>query len=1132
MTKEVKLSEFIRVAPRYQRSINLQQDWQNARNSNGYIVTPNVIQSLEHLCHGIIDEDGLRAFALTGLYGTGKSAFAVFLCQLLSKDSSLAQHALNLLPDDCSSLKSKLSRISYRMGENRKGFLSIPVTARLRPIAQLILEELISSLSQLTTTTHEVKTLQSRMESAMQEQAWQDTAIILDCLAELSKQAGAQGYSGTLLLIDEAGKTLEYALQNRGGGDVYFFQEMAECANRMREFPVLFLITLHQRFDDYVELFDRTLRKEWNKVQERFQTIQFDESTASTMKMVSSALQPKDEIPAKINETIDESLEQIRKSGLPLPLGLEYSEFCELAKNAWPLHPSVLLAMPHLFRRLAQNERSIFSYLTSHESFGFQEHLNQTFDQEGREDSFIRLHNIYTYLLANFEAGLARLPHAKRLLEANDIIRSRQHLTKLQLELVQTVALLNVLSEICPLRATIHTLSCSMDNVATVEAELEQLKKQSILSYRRLDGSYRVWEGSDVDIEARMAEGRRKLKLEGSSPMEALCRHLPNRTLVARKHSLQTGVHRYFDLIYTETLSKSILKKAADPTNAAGTVIVLLPLANPKKLETEVEESTRDKERIIVALPRQIDILRSVVEEVACLRWVIEHTPELRDDRIARREVSLQLAMGEQYIAQLLQTLLDPRSAPAGNYCQWIWNGEDQKLQRPVGVTRLLSEVCDEVYLKSPRIRNELVVRNKLSNIAAAARRRLLERMLEHRAEKCLGIEGYPPERSIYESVLHATSIHFFDENLNEWVFRAPLSGNVMNLRPCWDLMENEVFSEEIRRIELVNLFAKWSDVPYGIPDGLHPILFTAFYILYQDELFLYRENSFIPDVQTTHFELMQRRPDLFSVSGARLKGTRKAVVERLAKGLKKPAKTASVVRTLYRMLNTLPLVTLRTSRIKNAAVLEMRDCLLDAAAPDELLFVELPRCLGLNPFTGKEVKKKELDRFFEQLNNSLATLNSHAHNLQTKYRNQLLRACGLSSSAEGWYELERRSTWLAPRIKHEVLTPFLSRVNNGIADGHNVRPALSLVSNRPFEQWTDMDMDNFNGLAQGMGELFNQAWRDYGDGSPELTALELQQKAELRKKLESQLNKIEGNYSRPALIAALRELLNEIKLD
>jgi len=1125
MATALKRSHYTAVAPRFQRSINLHNDWHDARASSGYIITPNVAQSLERLSEGLLSDNGQRAFALTGPYGTGKSAFAVFLCQLLSSDGKQATQAAKLLPSEYSALKKQLKQICKLAG-GREGFLPIPVTARRRPIAQLLLEGMMDALDGLK-QLKSVRDLHSSMNEALKNNAWRDTATVLEFLSALTEAAEKQSFAGILLLVDEAGKTLEYALQDRGGGDVYIFQELAEYANRQSKTPLLFLIALHQMFDDYLELSDRTLRNEWNKVQERFQTIQFSESAATTMQMVASALRSSVALPKPVASAMEEALLRIQKSAVPLPLGVEFSDFAEMARKAWPLHPSVLLAMPHLFRRLAQNERSIFSYLTSHEPFGFQDHLDRLMD---KDDSFIRLHHIYAYLMANFEAGLARLPHAKRLLEANDIINSRQHLTAFQLELVQSVALLNVLSEICPLRATPQTLLCALSDSAKVEQELETLKQQSILTHRRLDGSFRVWEGSDVDIEARMNEGRRKLQMEGTSPLEALCHHLPSRTVVARRHSLETGVHRFFNLIYAENLGKSLLKGAELPGDAAGTIIVLLPQASSRKLEKEAVEKTKNKPSLIVALPRQIDALRGVVEEVACLRWVEENTEELRDDRIARRELSLRLAMGEQHIAQLLQTLLDPRPAPAGNLCKWIWNGKDQRPQWPVNVAKLLSHVCDKIYTKSPRVRNELVVRKKISSAAASARRILLERMLNCRTQACLGIEGFPAERSVYESVLHATGIHYEEPDSGEWGFRAPPADNDRKLRPCWDLIEKTIFSMKIQRVELVDLFAKLADVPYGLPDGVHPILFAAFYIHYQDELFLYREDTFVPDVQAAHLELLQRRPDLFSVSGAKVDGTRRAVVERLARGLKQPARTASVVRALYRVLNTLPPVTQKTKKLSNVSVVKMRDCLLQAAAPEQLLFIDLPRCFGLKPFMQGQRREEDMDIFFEQLNNGLSTLRNHAKKLLQKNKMLLLRHSGLAGTMEGWHELEQRSTWLAPRIKHEVLTPFLNCVNNGIADNHNARPTLSLIANRPFEQWTDMDLAAFGGLAQGMGELFKQTWHNYGDTGPVLTEKELKQKEVFRKALEPQLRQLGGKGASRALAAALRELLNKIE--
>jgi hypothetical protein len=1124
--KECQIAEYISVAPRYLRSVNLSSDWRRPESFAGYIVTQNVAQALDQLCNGLSDKNGQRAFTLIGPYGTGKSAFAVYLCQLLAHDGKDAAKANELLKNGHSRLIKQFERARVH-AKGRKGFLPIAVTARRRPIGQLILEALGQAVLDLKKTTS-VKHLVNQIQIATDRDSWKDTATILKFLDEIGNEAKSQGYTGQLLLIDEAGKTLEYALQDKEGGDVYVFQEIAEYANRQQDCPLLFLITLHQMFDDYVELAERTIRAEWTKVQERFQAIQFAESAATTVQMLADAFLPNSPRPNKANDSVNYALDQLEKSSAPLPIGLNNTTFRDMARRAWPLHPTVLLAMPHLFRRLAQNERSIFSYLTSHEPFGFQEHLQKTLGADG---GYVRLHDLYTYLLANFEAGLARLPHAKRLLEANDVINSRQNLSPQQYDLIRTVSILNVLGEMCPLRATLKFLECAAPQGVRVEAELAILKQQSILTYRQLDGSYRVWEGSDVDIDARMKEARRHLQMEGGSFLETLRRHLPHRSLVARRHSLETGAHRFFKVLYAENIEKpeNYLKmKIAE--GESGWVLVLLPHADIAVLRKSAEQATQAQTRLIIALPRQIEALRSVVEEVACLRWVADNTEELRDDRVARRELSLRLVEGEQKIAQLLQTLLDPRPAPDGNSCQWFWNGEDQVLKNHVDVTKLLSKACEHIYPKSPSLRNELIARTTISSAASSARRCLLEKMLTSAGHERLGITGFPPERSIYESVLYSSELHTFDHTKGAWGFQVPPRKNHVNLRPCWDLLEQEIFTAGVEKVEVQAIFSRLAEAPYGLPQGVHPILFTAFYLFNQDDVFLYREDSFVPDPQPAHFELLQRRPDLFSISGARLNGIRRVVVERLAKGLKAPAKTASVVRALFRFINGLPQITVKSSRFKQKMVIEMRNRFLHAKSPEDLLFSELPECFDMKPFLDKETRENDVEHFFNNLNVCLTALRGHASYMQDNARNILLKNCNLPAGKDGWKELERRAIWLGPRINNEILTPFLNSVTNGIADNHNSKPALSLVANRSFDQWTDIDVERFSGLADGIGDQVRKAWRHFGDSEPELSATEIQQKNKLRNALEPQLLKIRGQASNLALAAVLRDLLHELE--
>ena len=1125
MSSNFKISDYVGVTPRFLRSVNLFNDWKRSDSFAGYIITPNVVEAFEQLNNGLLQKNGQRAFTLIGPYGTGKSAFAVFLCQLLAQLNAGHSDAISLLADSYPKLAKQIEKINKDKGG--KGFLPIAVTARRRPIAQILLEGIGQAILELTETVP-VRELTSRIQLAIDRDDWRDTANIIQFIDEMGTEAKAQGYSGQLLIIDEAGKTLEYALQDKEGGDVFVFQEIAEYANRREDCPLLFLITLHQMFDDYVELAERTVRAEWTKVQERFQAIQFAESAATSMHMLSEAIRPQKALPTKINTAIDEALRLLKASGAPLPIGLDAATFDKIARRAWPLHPTVLLAMPHLFRRLAQNERSIFSYLTSHEPFGLQEHLGKQLDEDA---GFVRLHDLYTYLLANFEAGLARLPQAKRLLEANDVINSRHNLSIQDFNLIRTVAILNVLGDMCQLRATANLLACAASPVPEIKAELEKLKSQSILTYRQLDGSYRVWEGSDVDIDARMKEARRNLKMDGGSILETLRRHLPQRTLVARRHSLETGALRFFSTTYVERLEKpEYYKNYKIAEGASGSVLILLSYSDAHAMRSAAERITQAQPRLIIALPRQIESLRAVVEEVACLKWVEEHTEELRDDRVARRELSLRLIEGEQRIFQLLQALLDPRPAPFGNLCQWFWDGLDQGPKSPVEVTQLLSRACDSVYTQSPRVRNELISRTKISSAVSSARRCLLEKMLTSSDQERLGIEKFPPERSIYESVLHASGLHAFDPSVGTWGYQVPPEDNIVNLKPCWDLLEQEIFSADAKRAELKDIFALLAEAPYGLPEGVHPILFTAFYLHNQDDLFLYRENSFIPDPQPAHFELLQRRPDLFSVAGARLEGIRRTVVERLAKGLNTPVKTASVVRSLFRVINNLPPITMKSSKFERPIVVKFREKLQHARSPEELLFSELPSCFGMRPFLGAENSKSDIDNFFLNLNQCLSTLAGHAIKTQNDARDVLLSKCQISAGLDGWHELERRAVLMGPRVSHDILNPFLVSITNGITDKHNSKPALSYIANRSFDQWADIDIDRFPGLADGIGDIFKKAWANFGDSEPELSEAELRQKRKVRRALDSQMLSIQGKASVNALCAALRELLQELE--
>lgn len=1118
------VKEYVGVAPRFTRSVNLNADYSRETQDYGYIVTGNVLSSLNLILSGLLKKGGQKSYCLFGLYGSGKSAFSVYLAQLLSMDNEQGQKARELLKGKV--IDPKVDK--FLADRNKSSYLPVLVTGRRRPINQLIMESVVDALHQLPKKKDTLDLL-NELQGQLESESWHDSQTVVQAIDKLGIAAKKADLAGILLIVDEAGKSFEYALNDREGGDVFILQELAEYAERLNKYSMLFVITLHQQMDSYSELLSRTNRAEWAKIQERFVNIRFAEPASSTIQMLAEAIKPLKSAPTGVKQALERVIKDMLKIENIIPPGLSHDTFAKSVHKAWPIHPTLLLALPYIFKRFAQNERSIFSYLASEEYAGFQNSIREN----GVEDDhgFIRLNNIYDYLLSNYEIGLSRNPHSKKMLEANDVINSRSRLTDIQTCTLKTIAVLNSLSEISPLRATKAMLELSLPQGVDTEAILQSLVEQSLITFRKLDSSFRIWEGSDVDLEERLNEARRHLHFDTQLFLDTIDKHLKQKRMVARRHSLVAGIIRYFSIEYTDSLAdaSSIMERElAD--GASGVVLVLIPNEQFSILIEEIQAVTKKNPQLIVAIPRQMDSLNGIVNELACLKWVEEHTEELRDDRIARRELNLRISAYEQELSKRAYTIIDPRPNPVGNECLWFWLGEQKETHNPVDVSKLLSKACDVLFHKSPVLRNELISRDDISSAASAARRTLMELILTNHDQETLGMTGYPPERSIYESILKAAGMHVYDAKMERWKFQMPPHGNFVNLYPAWQLIEKSVFNAKLKEIELTELYAKLKKAPYGLPEGIFPILLTAFFIVHQGEVFLYREGTFLPEPQSGHFDLLQRRLDLFSIKGVKLEGIPNRIVERLAGSLNTAPKIASVVRALYRSFSSLPNLTLKSGNISDPQALQVREAFLNAGSPENLLFKELPQCFGIEIIGSKPASDNDFDAYFRGLNNALQHLAMHAHKILTTARDQLLNSCGLNTGEEGWIELEDRCRILADRINHNEVTPFINSVLNGAKENHDPTPALSNVSKRSFEQWLDADIERFEGLAKGMGNLFKHYWSNFGAISYREAIGKPAQVSEFRREIQTQIEKMQKKLPIEEIRTIILEMLAELQ--
>lgn len=799
------LREHVRIARRFQRAIRIDSDLRDPHALEGFICPRSSAEILLRMGHHVA-ETGQAAFTWTGPYGSGKSSLVVALSALLSGDTKKRTQAAQIVGRQTANQLWKL------LPPQSKGWRILPVVGRRESPTNVIGEALVAA----------------GYVSRPGRKGWTETNI-LNVLKKLVAEA-PRARGGLVIFIDEMGKFLEGAAAENS--DIYIFQQLAELAARSVG-RLIVVGVLHQAFEEYAHRLAREQRDEWAKIQGRFIDLVVNTAGEEQLEILARAIES-DHRAKKSSSAVHVVAKCIsanrRDNEKTLANALE---------RCWPLHPIVAALLGPISRhRFGQNQRSLFGFLNSAEPNGFQDFL-----RDADNGALYTPDKLWDYLRVNLEPSILASPDGHRWSLAIEAIERCESLggDELHLQLLKALALIELFKERSGLLATTDILcECAYSyKPKQIIKALNDLAGWSLVIFKRHLGAYAIYAGSDFDIDQALKGALEDIKEIDFRTLRFVAAFHP---IIAKRHYHKTGALRWFDVDLVPSSATASFVAEYRPTHGSmGIFLIPIPIeqgaaAKLKQLCQATAEAS-PKEDIIVGYSPDASRIIELAREVLALTQIRQERLELAGDSVARRELLARLAEAQDQLELVLGRILDNA----------IWNhhGSEERSYSSAGLSSLASDIADKRFPYSPIIPNELLNRLKPSSNARSAQKALLHRMALNEGAPRLGIEGFPAEGGLFASLLDATDL--YQETSDGWRFVTPGTGgrDPAHLLPLWKHADEFLKKGTGRAVSLGELFDVWRARPYGVKDGLLPVLAVAYILSRRTNIAFYRENVF-----------------------------------------------------------------------------------------------------------------------------------------------------------------------------------------------------------------------------------------------------------------------------------------------
>ncbi len=959
-------------------------------------------------------KSGVRTFSIVGSYGTGKSAFLLGLINHFTKP-----------------LESTIFQPINGQFNGLHDFEIISIVGESRPFQEVLGEKIGAS-------DNEKKTIFTALKKKR------------DWLSQNEKCC--------IIIVDEFGKFLEYAAKHTPSVQLYFLQELAEFVNDPDK-NFLFISTLHQNFDAY--LLGETERKEWEKVKGRFKELTFNEPVEQLLHLASDFIV--EETSQKTKKADSVLLDTFQSAGI-FRFQKELTE--DFAQRIYPFDVLSAMCLTVALQRYGQNERSLFSFLTTDEHLGLKYFLRNQ-----KNETYLNLAWVYDYLIFNFHSVITSKQNVdffKWLVLRNTLERVYTHCNEEVahlLELAKTIGLLEILGSDAAIIDTSFLVNYGQIalNIRDVEPLIRELEEKKIILFQSFKKRFKLFEGTDENLEKLLEREKSKIDVNQNLIPE-LKKYVSDQYHIAKEVSYKTGTTRVFEV----KISDNPLTVFNENINEIdGFVNFVFSNHNYDFSEIGINEP------ILYGVYNDFEGLRTKIRDIQATLKAIDYV-RVKNDTVGREELEQWLSF---HLGDLNETI-NIKLFGKNSSVEWFYDGCSVVIPTKSAFNQKLSKIAKDIYPATPEYRNELINKVNYTNNINLARKGFFSALYEQPFETNFGFDKkqMPPEKMIYLTLCKHTKL--FDTEGETFVCRKPISPSFQQI---WEVSIDFLDSTITGKRPLSELIEKLQEKPFRLKKGFIDFWILAFVRGHREDIAVFKNGTYLPKVGQDVAELFFREAKNFEIKKFSIEGVRLPLFNKYRE-LTKQAHQVTIKGSGFQetakpfivFYNKLPKFTQQTKQIGLDCIAFVK-CLKNAKDLDKLFFEDLPIAFGTSLDRLNE-SEENLNDFIKRIEVSISELRLAYDSLVDKVEDYILDILGIEKTVFEIYRplIETRYAKIKEYLLHARQKSFLNRIKLPLDDKKAWINSLSqVVMNKQLSEFTDEEVTVFfYRLADSFKEL------------------------------------------------------------